>query len=110
MAHFAKIDENNLVTEVIVIDNKELLDDDIEKESFGIDFINNTLGMGGNWLQTSYNTFGNQHNNNKTPFRANFAGIGFTYDNLNDVFIAPEPTIPGNTYTLNTETFLWEKD
>ncbi len=72
MAHFAKI-ENNLVTQVLVVDN--------DLEYRGADFLSNDLALGGTWIQTSYN-------NN---FRKQFAGIGFTYDEINDVFIAPQP-------------------
>ena len=72
MAHFAKI-ENNIVTEVLVVSN--------ELEHRGADFLANDLGLGGTWIQTSYN-------NN---FRKQFAGIGYTYDAVNDVFIAPQP-------------------
>jgi hypothetical protein len=72
MAHFAEIDENNIVLRVLVVDN--LLED------VGADFLANTLGLGGTWIQTSYN-------NN---FRGKFAGIGMTYDAVNDVFVTPE--------------------
>lgn len=72
MAHFARI-ENNLVTEVLVVHN------DLEHK--GADFLANDLGLGGSWIQTSYN--GN--------IRKQFAGIGYTYDAVNDVFIAPQP-------------------
>lgn len=72
MAHFARI-ENNLVTEVLVVDNS--------LEHRGADFLANDLGLGGTWIQTSYN--GN--------FRKRFAGINFTYDEVNDVFIEPQP-------------------
>lgn len=72
MAHFARI-ENNLVTEVLVVAN------DLEYK--GADFLVNDLGLGGTWVQTSYN-------NN---FRKQFAGIGYTYDPVNDVFIQPQP-------------------
>ena len=72
MAHFAKI-ENNIVTEVLVVHN------DLEHK--GADFLANDLGLVGTWIQTSYN-----HN-----FRKRFAGIGFFYDAINDVFIAPQP-------------------
>ena len=69
MAHFAQLDENNFVTQVIVVHNNELLDESgVEQESKGIVFCQSLLG--GNWVQTSYN-------NN---FRKNYAGIGFTYD------------------------------
>jgi len=97
MAHFAKIEEG-LVTQVIVVDNSDITDGNgDEQESLGIDFINNTLGISGTWKQTSYN-------NN---LRANYAGMGFTYDSTNDVFYEPKP---GDDYTLNTSTWLWEKD
>tara|TARA_R110000796_G_scaffold120824_1_gene234989 strand:- start:123 stop:392 length:270 start_codon:yes stop_codon:yes gene_type:complete len=77
MAHFAKIDENNIVVEVIVVHNNVLLDDDgVEQESLGASFCSDLLG--GNWVQTSYN--GN--------FRALFAGAGMTYDESNDCFVA----------------------
>ncbi len=99
MAHFCKLDENNVVTEVIVIDNNELLDENnVEQESLGIDFITNTLNITGTWKQTSYN--GN--------FRVNFAGIGDTYDEENDVFIKFKPQ--GDNYSLNTTTWCWDKD
>jgi hypothetical protein len=78
MAHFAKLDQNNLVTEVIVVDNNELLDNGIESEAKGIEFCVNLLG--GTWIQTSYNA----------NFRGIYAGIGMTYDPVNDVFVAPE--------------------
>lgn len=73
MAHFAKINENNVVTIVLVVDNA--------LEHRGADFLANDLGLGGNWIQTSYN-------NN---FRKQFAGIGFTYNSDADVFISPQP-------------------
>ena len=99
MAQFCKLDENNVVTEVIVIDNNELLDENnVEQESLGIDFITNTLNITGTWKQTSYN--GN--------FRVNFAGIGDTYDEENDVFIKFKPQ--GDNYSLNTTTWCWDKD
>ena len=72
MAHFAKI-ENSLVTQVLVVAN--------DLEHRGADFLANDLGLGGTWIQTSYN-------NN---FRKQFAGVGFSYDEANDVFIAPQP-------------------
>ena len=85
MAHFAKV-ENNLVTEVLVVAN--------ELEHRGQDFLANHLGLGGTWIQTSYN-------NN---FRKQFAGIGFTYDEVNDVFIAPQTY---QSWSLD-ENFDWQ--
>ena len=98
MAHFCKIDENNIVVEVIVLNNNDITDDNgVEQESKGIEFINNSLGLSGTWKQTSFN--GN--------FRSNFAGIGDTYDADNDVFIKFRPV--GDNYVLNTSTWCWEK-
>lgn len=73
MAHFAEIDENNKVLRVLVVDDTQ--------EHRGHDFLANDLGLGGKWIQTSYN-------NN---FRKQFAGIGYYYDENNDVFISPKP-------------------
>jgi len=80
MAHFAELDENNVVSRVIVINNDEIKDDDgIEHESLGIDFCVNHYG--GRWIQTSYN--GN--------IRGKYAGIGDTYNEDEDIFISPQP-------------------
>lgn len=100
MAHFAKLDENNIVIKVDVIHN-----DVATSESAGAIFLNNMYGTSDTWKQTSYNTFGNQHTKGGTPFRKNFAGVGFTYDASNDAFIAPKPY---NSWTLNNTTYLWE--
>lgn len=93
MAHFAKLDDNNIVQQVIVVDNNVLLQDGVEIEQLGIDFCKNLLG--GNWLQTSYNS----------NFRKNYAGIGFFYDSIKDAFIPPKP-FP--SWVLNEETCRWE--
>jgi hypothetical protein len=90
MAHFAEIDENNLVLRVLVVDNS--------LESRGADFLANDLGLGGTWIQTSYN--GN--------IRKNFAAGGFTYDADADVFIAPKPECGHAELTLNTNTYRWD--
>jgi hypothetical protein len=79
MAHFAQLDESNVVTQVIVVHNNELLDDGVESEAKGIAFCQSLFG--GNWIQTSYN--GN--------IRKQYAGIGYTYDSVNDVFISFKP-------------------
>ena len=77
MAHFAELDENNVVLRVIVVHNNELLDaDGVEQEALGQAFCTNLLG--GNWKQTSYNG----------TFRKNFAGLGYTYDPVLDEFVA----------------------
>lgn len=87
MAHFAEIDENNIVLRVLVVDNSE--------EHRGQEFLSNDLGLGGTWIQTSYN-------NN---FRNKYAGIGDTYDSTKDVFISPKPF---NSWILNEDTYTWE--
>jgi hypothetical protein len=84
MAHFAKVVAGK-VTEVIVAEQ---------------DFVDTLPGQ---WIQTSYNTYGNQHPENR-PLRGNFAGIGYTYDAINDVFISPQP-FPS---WLLTSSWLWE--
>lgn len=95
MAHFAQIDSNNIVTKVIVISNDVLLDENnLEQESLGQQYISNVLNMDGNWLQTSYND----------NFRKHFAGIGWTYDADNDVFIEPKEY---DSWILN-DNFEWE--
>ena len=63
------------------------------------------LGLGGTWIQTSYNTVAGKHVNGGTPVRGNYAGIGYTYDKDLDVFYAPQP-FP--SWTLNKETYTWE--
>jgi hypothetical protein len=78
MAHFAELDENSVVTQVIVVHNNELLDENgNESEQKGIDFC--VAHYGGTWIQTSYN-------NN---FRGVYAGVGIIYDPVNDAFVAP---------------------
>ena len=73
MAHFAKV-ENNIVTEVIVAESQEWCD----------------TYLSGTWIQTSYNTYAGEHRQGGTPLRKNYAGIGFTYDSVRDVFIPPK--------------------
>ena len=81
MAHFAILNESNIVTEVLVVNNDVLLDGDgVEQEQLGKDFLTSLYGAG-NYLQTSYN-----HN-----FRKQFAGNGFTYDAAKDKFISSQP-------------------
>lgn len=81
MAHFAELDENNVVLQVIVVHNNELLDDEgQENEAKGVEFCNSLFGHT-NWIQTSYNA----------NMRKQFAGIGYTYDDVNDVFVSPQP-------------------
>ena len=81
MAHFAEI-KNDIVQRVVVINNNELLVDGVELESKGAEFCQNLFG--GTWVQTSYNN----------KFRGIYAGTGYTYDAVNDVFVAPSSLQP----------------
>jgi len=97
MAHFAKVDENNLVTEVIVIDNS-IVDPEnsgTDNESLGQTYIADVLGFEGNWQQCSYNA----------NIRGNYASIGYTWDAENDEFIPPQPFA---SWTYNFSTHQWE--
>ena len=90
MAHFAKV-VDGIVTQVIVAE-QDVID-------------SGALGDASEWIQTSYNTYGNQHKLGGTPLRGNYAGIGFTYDAVKDVFIPPQ-TYP--SWLLDDETYLWK--
>jgi hypothetical protein len=96
MAHFAKLDENNIVLEVIVVSNDDINDLPFpDSEPVGIQFISQLSTENSNWKQTSYN-------NN---FRKNYAGIGYTYDVERDAFIAPKEYA---SWVLNEDTCRWE--
>ena len=86
MAHFAEIDNNNTVLRVLVIPD--------DAEDRGQDYLANDLGLGGTWVQTSYNA----------RIRKNYAGQGFTYDAGRDAFIAPKPF---DSWLLDEETCQW---
>jgi hypothetical protein len=93
MAHFAQL-ENNIVTKVIVVANQDILNENgQESEQKGIDFCSNLLG--GTWKQTSYNG----------RIRKNYAGVGYTYDEGRDAFIAPKPY---NSWLLDETTAQWK--
>ena len=93
MAHYAQLDENNVVTQVIVVDNKDCSDaNGVEKEYIGAAFCEKLFG--GNWKQTSYN--GN--------IRKNYAGIGYTYNADIDAFVPPKPYA---SWVLDNETAQW---
>lgn len=94
MAHFAKLDENNIVTQICVISNEIITVNGKESEQAGIDFLLSLYGNS-NWKQTSYNN----------KFRGRYAGIGDTYDLQRDAFIPPKP-FP--SWVLNETTYLWE--
>ena len=101
MAHFAQINSDNIVTQVVVVSN-----DNAPNEAAGITWLHNfyndnTLV----WKQTSYNTYHNEHLLGGTAFRKNYAGIGTTYDGTRDAFI---PVKPFNSWVLNETTCDWE--
>lgn len=90
MAHFALINAQGIVEQVIVAE-QDVIDSGL-------------FGNPSSWVQTSYNTHGGVHANGGTPLRKNYAGIGFTYDSVRDAFIPPKPY---NTWVLDEETCLW---
>ena len=100
MAHFAKLDENNIVTQVIVVSNEIAT-----SENSGVTFINNLYKTSDTWKQTSYNTVKNTHSLGGTPFRKNYACVGYTYDASKDAFIPPKPF---NSWVLDETTCWWE--
>lgn len=95
MAHWAKIDENNIVTDVIVTSNDEADE--------GEAWVHERLG--GRWIKTSYNTRHNQHLEGGVPFRGNFAGKGFYYDEDLDVFVEPKPF---DSWIFDQDTVSWK--
>ena len=94
MAHFAELDDNNIVVRVLSVNNNELIDNGTESEGKGVLFLNSLFGHK-NWKQTSYN-----HN-----FRKNYASIGYKYDQALDAFI---PNQPFPSWTLDTPTCRWQ--
>jgi hypothetical protein len=93
MAHFAQLDENNIVVQVIV---------GVDEPHDGEAIYAETTGTV--WKKTSYNTMGGQHLLGGTPFRKNYAGIGYTYDPDRDAFIPPQPY---PSWTLDEQTCQW---
>jgi hypothetical protein len=96
MAHWAELDENNIVLQVVVGSNDE--------PDEGYQWLLDNLG--GTWFQTSFNTYGGVHILGGVPFRKNYAGVGDTYDPVRDAFIPPKPE--NDEYLFNEETCLWE--
>jgi hypothetical protein len=103
MAHWAQIDDNNIVLQVLVTSNEEVDE--------GYQWLIDNLG--GRWIKTSYNTRGGVHLSGGTPLRMNFAGIGFTYDEQRNAFIPPKPTETVNwagnpvVWDLDEDTCQW---
>jgi hypothetical protein len=96
MAHFAQVDENNIVIQVLVTDDNDPNGDE------GYQWLVDNFG--GSWIKTSYNTRANQHTKGKEPVRGNYANIGMTYDQERDVFLHPKP-FP--SWVIDEDTFLW---
>ena len=95
MAHFAQLDENNVVTQVIVVGNDDTSDSNgVESEGIGVAFCQKLMGANTNWKQTSYN--GNM--------RVRYAGIGYSYNAELDAFVAPQPYA---SWTLDSDTAEW---
>ena len=100
MAHFCKIGKGSKVEKVVVVSN-----DVATTEQAGIDFLNNLYSTNDVWKQTSYNTLKGVHLLGGTPFRKNYAGLGYKYDETRDAFIPPKPF---NSWILNEETCYWD--
>ena len=107
MAHFAKLGTNGKVISVLTLDNKDMLNaDGVEDESVGQQYLelhNNWPAE--MWIQTSYNTIQNTHKLGGTPFRGNYAGIGFTWDEDNNMFF---PKKPYASWVKNTTVARWQ--
>jgi hypothetical protein len=97
MAHYAFLDSNNIVTEVIT--GKDEGEDGIDWEQWYGDFRGQVC------KRTSYNTLANVHNNGGTPYRKNYAGIGYIFDSGRDAFIPPKPFA---SWVLNEDTCQWQ--
>jgi hypothetical protein len=104
MAHFAELNENNIVLRVLTLDNSVMINDQGERvEQLGVEFLQNLFGQNTIWKQTSYNTHGGiyyiPNTNEVSPdqskaFRKNYAGIDYSYDLTRDAFINPKPIVP----------------
>ena len=102
MAHFAEIIDG-IVARVIVVSNADTASNGVEDGAIGAAFCHNLLG--GEWVQTSYNTSGGVHKGGGRPLRKNYAGIGCTYDKVRNAFIAPKPY---PSWALDEATCKWK--
>ena len=104
MAHFAKLDKENTVIDILKVDNDLIKDSNgVEQESIGIQKLQEG-NPNYDFVQTSYNTEANEHRNGGTPFRKNYAGKGFVYDYARDAFIPPKPY---ESWTLDSNACNW---
>jgi hypothetical protein len=106
MAHFAKISDTSKVLTVLRLNNKDMLNaDGVEDESVGQQYLERHNNWPAEkWIQTSYNTFGGTHKLGGTPLRGNYAGIGYTWDEDNNIFYSKKPYA---SWVLNTTTATW---
>ena len=104
MAHFAELDENNIVTRVCVINDSFITNEHgVEDEQLGVQHF--TKHHGGTWIQCSYYTWGGVNSRGKPALRKNYPGSGFSYDPVRDAFIPPKPHA---SWILDEETCRWE--
>ena len=107
MAHFAKIGMNGKVLQVLTLDNKDMLDaNGVEDEAVGQQYLEQHNNWPAEmWIQTSYNTLQNEHKTGGTPFRGNYAGIGYEWDEENQIFWRKKPY---PSWVKNITTATWE--
>ena len=107
MAHFAKLGANGKVIQVLTLDNKDMLNaDGVEDETVGQQYLETHNNWPAQmWIQTSYNTLGNKHRLSGTPFRGNYAGIGYEWDEDNQIFW---PKKPYASWVKDTATANWK--
>ncbi len=107
MAHFAKISEENIVLQVLAFNNNDMLDANGQpSELIGQQYLQTHNNWPAHlWVQTSYNTFQNTHTLGGNPFRGNFAGIGYTWDPINNIFY---PQKPYSSWVLNVNEARWQ--
>jgi hypothetical protein len=107
MAHFAKIDNDNIVLQVLTLDNVNMLNEsNVETESVGQAYLEQHNNWPANlWIQASFNTVENKHLNGGTPFRGNYPGIGYTWDSTNQIFWPPKTY---GSWVKNTTDARWQ--
>jgi hypothetical protein len=107
MAHFAKISETNEVLTVLTLNNVDMLNsENVETETVGQQYLEQHNNWPAHlWIQTSYNTYNNTHKNNGTPFRGNYAGIGYTWDEDDQIFW---PKKPYASWVKHNESASWK--
>ena len=107
MAHFAKINNDKKVLTVLTLNNSDMINDSgVEDESVGQQYLERHNNWPAQmWIQTSYNTAGGKHSKGGTPFRGNYAGIGYTWDEDNNIFL---PKKPFNSWVKDVATASWK--